>query len=150
MKSPVKDLISQVITLLDSNVTVTHDKRGSETLNAYTSVPNGKQSFMLVRLVSSEDISTKDVYLEQGILAIDVVDRTKEDNASMEFVYDVLNEIEGLLAPSFGYRPTSGANGATVSFYKLGRTNTDQDYQAGFAKVNHMTLEVNYRLQYTG
>ena len=50
MKSPVKDLISQVITLLDSNVTVTHDKRGSETLNAYTSVPNGKQSFMPIGL----------------------------------------------------------------------------------------------------
>lgn len=149
MRTPVKDLISSIITLLDSNVTVTHDKDGSVTLKAYTSVPNGVQRFMLIRLISSEDISTKDTYLEQGVIGIDVVDRSKEDNASMEFVYDCMNTIEGLLAPSFGYRPTSGANGATVSFYKLGRTNTDQDYSAGFAKVNQMTLEVNYRLQYT-
>lgn len=149
MRTPIKDLMSSLISIISGNVTVTHDKRGVETLNAYTSAPNGKQSFIMIRLISSEDMSTKDLYIERGTIGIDVVDRTKEDNASMEFVYDVINAIEALLAPSFGYKPTSGANGSTVMFNKIGRTNSDQDYQGGFSKINHMTLEIGYILQYT-
>ncbi len=149
MKSALKGLLTQIQSLTDG-VTAAHPDATTVTFNAYTSVPsNAGKNYIYIYLDSSEDISPKDRYLEQGIINIDIVDMTKEDSGSNVLLLNAKEAVEAALAPSLFFTRTSITNGTAIDFRKLGDSYAEE-YVEGLGKVKTQQIQVFYLLEWTG
>ena len=148
MKSAVKTLIDTIHSLLDNTLSPVHPDGTSVTLRAYTSTPtNADTKYLRIRLVSEEDVSPKDRHMSEGIIAVDMVERTKSDDASALYIHRVREAVEGALAPTLNYLPSSSTDGSTIDFGKSSVT-FNEEYSPGDGKVFTITLELNYRLEW--
>jgi hypothetical protein len=150
MRSPIYDLIPNIITLLDNTLSPTHPDGSSIMLRAYQSVPeNAANKYILVELVNEErsDPQPKDRDMVDGSISIKIVERTKEDNAGYAYLRSAMDYVQIALSPTLTYNVSSGTDGSTISFYK-GNVSQETQYNAGDGKVLTMTLIVNYKAEY--